>query len=83
MTCRSIRLAPDIQVIFCPRDLEERWFVHLAAEYELEHAQWEIEQDIDHEQSLALQHVYGELDEPWPWYADEPCVVVKPQVFGP
>lgn len=54
-----------------------------AEESEQERLQYELEEDLRTERELALKHLSGELDCPWPWYAAEPCAEIEPQVFGP
>lgn len=44
---------------------------------------WHLEQDLQTEDELAWAHVYEQSDVPWPWYADEPCIIQESEVFGP
>ena len=57
--------------------------IDLDAIMEAKWRRYQLEQDLAHEEELARQHVYDELDCPWPWYANDPNVVIEPQVFGP
>lgn len=52
-------------------------------EIRAEEIEYHREADMVHEEELAWAFVHGELDMDWPWYADEPCDIQHPQVFGP
>lgn len=56
-------------------------FAYLDALMEAEERWYNLEKDLALEEKLARQHVLGELDCPWPWYADEPCIIQEPQIF--
>lgn len=55
----------------------------MQAQMEREEAEWNLESDLAHEDDLAWAYVHGESDCPWPWYADNPSIRYRPQVFGP
>lgn len=77
MTCTKIALGPAFTVWFCTPD-PEAWAEREAELHRLEH---ELEADKDNEVRLGRLHVLGELDCPWPWYAEDPWVVQDPEVF--
>lgn len=37
--------------------------------------------DTAHEEELARMHALGELECPWPWYAEEPVIEVEPEIL--
>jgi len=71
-----------IAVYVC-RDPEEAWIRSLIEEQEREFAEHERERDRETELEMARAEVYGDAECPWPWYADAPCEVQEPEVFGP
>lgn len=83
MPCKRIVLGPDTVVIVCTMgdDWEERFAMACGAEQE----SWEeynLKEDQEHEARLAKAHAYGDLECPWPWYADKPYEVQEPEVIG-
>ena len=48
---------------------------------EQDQLRYNFERDQQTEQQLAREHVLGDLDCPWPWYADPPSDVQEPEVF--
>lgn len=60
--------------------VEDMWLAQLTADSEQEHAAWERDEDLDHEEQLAREAVdCGEV-ESWPTYADAPCEVEEPEI---
>ena len=57
--------------------------VDMDAEMARQEASWNFNSDTELETDLAHQHVSGELDCPWPWYADDPTEAVEREEFGP
>jgi hypothetical protein len=71
---------PKITIRFC--NPWESFIADLMANSERACEEYELEQDLKTETDLAVQHAYGELDCPWPWYADAPIEVQEPEVFS-
>ena len=65
--------------LFVCNDMEEAWIASICAQQEREMAQWEIDEDLDHEEQLAREAVEDDETESWPWYADVPLEVVEPE----
>lgn len=66
--------------IFVCNDMEEAWIASICAQGEREMAQWERDEDLDHEEQLAREAVAdGDLTA-WPAYADTPYEVEDPEV---
>ena len=42
----------------------------------------DLEHDHARESELARAHALGDLDCPWPWYADAPIEVAAPEIFN-
>lgn len=58
-------------------------FAAMEAEMVEQEAEWNFNSDINREVNLARRSVLGELDCPWPWYADDPTEVIEHEEFGP
>lgn len=65
---------------FVCNDMEAAWIAQLCADGEREMAEWERQEDIDHEEHLARQAVLDGDAESWPSYADAPFEVVDPDI---
>jgi len=61
----------------------ESYIASLEAQCEQVEREYDLEQDIETEEQMAIAHAYGEGECPWPWYADDPIEVQRPQVFIP
>jgi len=66
---------------FCCNDMEEAWIAGICADQEREQAEWERQEDVDHEAELALECVEDDDIDSWPWYADSPHDIQEPQIF--
>lgn len=71
-----------LQVFIC-RDPEAAWIEEQWREAQRQQAEWQLEEDLETEHQLARDYVCGCSECPWPWYADEPCEMQEPEVFGP
>ena len=56
-------------------------FAAMEALQREEEEQYNLEHDQRQEEKLARQHVLGELDCPWPWYADAPFEVQEREII--
>jgi hypothetical protein len=78
MSCRRYDLGDEITIWVCRGDMEMRWAMSMC---DGQQAEYELESDLECEEELAQKHAQGELDCPWPWYADDPTIEMEPQVF--
>lgn len=67
-------------------DIEERWYEYLSNLDDQREQERDAEDDLEHEHALMHAHVddlsnQSATDEDWPFYADKPYIVVRPQVF--
>lgn len=67
--------------IFTCNDMEAAWIASICAQQEREMAEWERDEDLDHEEQLAREAVDDGEVEAWPWYADAPLEVEEPEVI--
>jgi hypothetical protein len=67
--------------VFSCNDMEAAWIAQVCSDGEREMAQWEIDEDRDHEERLAREAVEDGDFESWPWYARPPYEVVSPEVI--
>jgi hypothetical protein len=56
-------------------------FAQADAMMEEQRLEYELDQDLKTERKLARKYVLGEADCPWPWYADAPIEVQKPEII--
>lgn len=68
-----------IQVFCC--NPWESVIAEIKADNERDRAELELSEDLDTENDLARKHALGELECPWPWYADTPTEVQKPEII--
>lgn len=66
--------------IFTCNDMEAAWIAQICADGEREMAEWERQEDLDHEEQLAREAVADEIDT-WPWYADTPNEIEDSEVI--
>lgn len=62
----------------CEMGMTQGTMDYLMELQELEH---NFEADTAHEEELARCHVLGDLECPWPWYADAPSITQDPEVI--
>lgn len=67
--------------IFVCNDMEEAWIAQICADGEREMAEWERQEDLDHEEQLARDAVDQDETDSWPAYADSPLDVEEPDVI--
>ena len=85
MSCTVVRLGPTVAAFVCriPEETLETYGM-APTKYEMEQGRimHNKEQDMRREAELADEHIACLVDD-WPWYADSPCEVQEPEVFGP
>jgi hypothetical protein len=87
--CEVVVAADELQIIVCRQCHPECEWCWPYCGYDLDDQMqqderaWHLQHDLTTEDELARAFVYGESDVPWPWYADAPCEVQEPEVFGP
>ncbi len=66
---------------FTEHDLES-WTTSAETLWLMEQEQLEndLETDVEIERQMARAEVVGDAECPWPWYADDPCVVIVPHI---
>ena len=57
--------------------------VDMDAEMARQESEHNFEQDSDCESVLAHRTAQGDEDCPWPWYADDYCEIVEPEIVEP
>lgn len=69
----------SITVFTC--DPWESYIHQLIALGDREQAERDLDDDLAHEHDLGRAWLRGTSECPWPWYADKPYIVCRPQVF--
>jgi hypothetical protein len=67
--------------IFTCNDMEAAWIAQICADGEYEMAEWERQEDLDHEEQLARDAVEDDATDVWPWYADAPLEVEESEII--
>lgn len=57
--------------------------VDMDAQMERERHAWDLEEDRDHEEALGRAWLSGDEECPWPWYAEKPYAICRPEVIEP